>query len=187
MIIKDLNKQIRKCDKCKLSETRTHALCGEGNLNSNLIIIAQAPGETEDREGKMFIGPSGKVFKELLMQAGIDRKRIYITNLIKCMLPKYRKPKDEEIETCAQYLDKEIEIINPVIISALGYFSTRYIFEKYNIISELDFPDVCGKVFMIGNKKIIPLQHPTALLFNESLRDELVEEYKMMKRLFDKE
>jgi len=187
MRIKDLNEEIRTCSKCRLSETRTYALCGEGNLNAKLIIIAQAPGETEDREGKMFIGPSGKVFDELLMMVGIDRKRIYITNLIKCMLPKYRKPKLDEIETCVQYLDKELELINPVIISTLGYFTARYIFEKYNIASELDFPEVCGKIFMSRNKKFVPLQHPTALLFNDSLRDELFEEYKVMKRLLDKE
>ncbi len=187
MKIEELNEEIRRCSKCRLSETRTHALCGEGDLNAKLIIIAQAPGETEDREGKMFIGPSGKIFDELLMMVGIDRKRIYITNLIKCMLPKYRKPKLDEIETCVQYLDKELELINPVIISTLGYFAAKYIFEKYNIESELDFPEVCGKIFMIGHKKFVPLQHPTALLFNESLRDELVEEYKVVKRLLDKE
>lgn len=187
MKIKELNEKIRRCRKCRLSETRTHALCGEGDLDAKLIIIAQAPGETEDREGKMFIGPSGKVFDELLMMVGIDRKRIYITNLIKCMLPKYRKPKLDEIETCVQYLDKELELINPIIISTLGYFAARYIFEKYDIESELDFPEVCGKIFMTGDKKFVPLQHPTALLFNELLRDELVEEYKVMKRLLDEE
>jgi uracil-DNA glycosylase family 4 len=187
MKIKDLNEEIKTCTKCKLSETRMNALCGEGNLNAKLIIIAQAPGETEDKEGKMFIGPSGKVFDELLMMADIDRKGIYLTNLIKCMLPKYRKPKINEIETCAQYLDKELELINPVIISTLGYFTARYIFEKYDIVFELDFPDVFGKVFMAGDKKFVPLQHPTALLFNESLRDEMIEEYRVVKRLLEKE
>jgi DNA polymerase len=135
----------------------------------------------------MFIGPSGKVFDELLMMAGIDRKKIYITNLIKCMLPKYRKPRVDEIETCVQYLDKELELINPIIISTLGYFSTRYIFDKYNVESTLDFPEVCGKIFLSGDAKLVPLQHPTALLFKESLRDEMIEEYKVIKRLLDKE
>ena len=187
MSIKDLNEEIRICSKCRLSETRTNALCGEGNLNAEIIIIAQAPGEVEDKNGKMFIGPSGKIFDELLMMADIDRKDIYITNLIKCILPKYRKPKNDEIETCAQYLDKELELINPVIISTLGYFAARYIFEKYNIDTVLDFPNICGKIFQIGSKKIIPLHHPTALLFNESLRNELVGEYRMMKKALEEE
>ena len=178
-----MNQMIKACNKCRLSATKTNALCGEGNLNAKLMIIAQAPGETEDRDGKMFIGPSGKVFDELLMMAGIDRKNIYITNLVKCMLPKYRKPKLDEIETCAQYLDKEIELINPEVISTLGYFAARHIFERYNIESELDFPESCGKVFMSRDKKLVLLQHPTALLFNESLRDEMVDEYRVLNRL----
>ena len=151
------------------------------------MIIAQAPGEIEDQEGKMFIGPSGKIFDELLMMVGIDRKDIYITNLVKCMLPKYRKPKENEIETCAQYLDKELELIDPNIISTLGYFAAKYIFEKYDIASELDFPECYGKVFVADNKKLVPLQHPTTLLFNESLRDEIAQEYRVLKKLLEKE
>jgi len=121
-----LNKEIRKCNKCRLSETRINALCGEGNLNANLMLIAQAPGKNEDREGKMFIGPSGKVLDELLRMANIDRKEIYMTNLVKCMLPKYRKPKRDEIEICSKYLDKEIELINPALIAPLGHYATKY-------------------------------------------------------------
>jgi DNA polymerase len=87
MSIKDVNAEIKRCSRCRLSETRIHALCGEGNLSAKLMLIAQAPGENEDRSGTMFIGPSGKVLDELLKMNDIDRKNIYMTNLIKCMLP----------------------------------------------------------------------------------------------------
>ena len=84
-----------------------------GARTARLIIVAQAPGVNEDREGKMFIGPSGKILDEILKEVNINRREIYMTNLIKCMLPKYRKPKQDEIEICSDYLDKEIELINP--------------------------------------------------------------------------
>ena len=90
-----------------MTKTRTNVLCGEGNLYAELMLIAQAPGEQEDKEDKMFIGPSGKVLDGLLKSIRIDRKEIFMTNLIKCMLPKNREPKTDEIATCSQYLDRE--------------------------------------------------------------------------------
>lgn len=125
MEIEKFNKEIKKCSRCRLSETRINALCGEGNINAKLMLIAQAPGENEDREGKMFIGSSGKVLDELFKKANIDRKEIYMTNLIKCMLPKYRRPKQDEIEICSKYLDKEIALINPKTLVPLGIMQSN--------------------------------------------------------------
>jgi len=130
MKIDELNKRIKECKKCRLSETRMNAICGEGNLNAKIMLIAQAPGEKEDREGKMFVGPSGKVLDELLKSAGISRQAIYMTNLIKCMLPKYRRPKQDEIKVCSYYLNEEIKLINLKILVPLGYYATYYIFQN---------------------------------------------------------
>jgi len=83
------------------------------------------------------------------------------------MLPKYRKPKQDEIKTCSQYLEKEMKLIDPAVISPLGYYATRYIFEKYGIAmpeTKPEFPKICGKLFLYGGKKIFPLPHPAALL-----------------------
>jgi uracil-DNA glycosylase family 4 len=82
MRIEDINAEIQRCTRCRLSETRIHALCGEGNLSATLMLVAQAPGEKEDQSGTMFIGPSGKVLDELLKMAHIDRNHIYMTNLV---------------------------------------------------------------------------------------------------------
>jgi len=185
MKIEDLNREIRQCHKCRLSETRINAVCGEGNLNAKIMLIAQAPGEKEDKEGKMFIGPSGKVLNELLMATGVKRSNLYMTNLIKCMLPKYRKPKQDEIIACSDYLDKEIESINPKVLVLLGHFATKYIFEKYS----LDLPDkkelhkIYGKLFLSNDKKILPLQHPAALLYSPQIRDEMEKNYRKLKVL----
>jgi DNA polymerase len=185
-LIEDLNHEIRGCNKCKLAETRTNTLSGEGNLRAKLMLIAQAPGENEDREGRMFIGPSGKVLDEILAIIHIDRKEIYMTNLIKCVLPRNRRPRPEEIEICSQYLDREIEVINPRMLASLGYYATRYVFEKYAIAlpSKLEFHGVCGKVLEAGDKEILPLQHPAALLYNSSIKGEMVQDYSKMRIVF---
>ena len=174
-----LNEEIQKCCKCRLCETRRNVLCGEGNLNAKLILIAQAPGENEDREGKMFIGPSGKVLDDLLIMAEINRKEIYMTNLVKCMLPNYRKPKQDEIKICSIYLNEEIELVNPKILIPLGYFASKYIFEKYalSLLSRTESHKVYGKLFWTKGRKILPLQHPAALLHNNPLKEEIIRNY----------
>jgi len=136
-----LNGEIKNCRKCSLSESRTNVICGEGKLDAKLMLIAQAPGEQEDIAGRMFIGPSGKVLDELLKSANLNRDEFYMTNLIKCMLPRYRRPKEDEIEMCSWYLDREIELINPRVLVPLGYYATRYIFRKYalQLTSRKDF------------------------------------------------
>ena len=128
-----LNYQIRSCKKCGLHTTRKHALVGEGNINANIMFVALSPGAKEDVQNKMFVGPSGKVFNKLLYAAGIDRNRVFMTNLVKCILPGNRKPKVDEIESCSLFLNDEIAIIQPKIIVPLGYYATSYIFQKYNI------------------------------------------------------
>jgi uracil-DNA glycosylase family 4 len=185
-LIDDLNQEIRTCNKCKLAETRTNALCGEGNLRAKLMLIAQAPGQNEDREGTMFIGPSGKVLDEILGIIHIDRKEIYMTNLVKCVLPKNRRPRSEEIENCSRYLDREIEVVNPRMLASLGYYATRYVLEKYALAlpPKVEFPGVCGKALQAGDKEILPLQHPAALLYNSSIKGEMVENYSKMRAVF---
>ena len=185
MKIDELKKRIKECEECRLAETRINALCGEGKLDAKLMLIAQAPGEKEDREGKMFIGPSGKVLDELLNAAGISRQEIYMTNLVKCMLPKYRKPKQDEIEACSNYLNKEIELINPKILVPLGYYANRYIFEKYDISlpPKIEFSSVYSKLFLAGDKKILPLPHPAVLLYNPDFKQDVIKSYRKLKIL----
>ena len=179
--IAKLNKKIRCCEKCRLHETRKNALCGERNTDSRMMLIAQAPGEKEDLAGKMFIGPSGKKFDELLLKANISRNEIYITHLIKCRLPKNRKPKQDEIQTCSEYLNKEIILIEPEVIVPLGYHATRYIFQKFGI--DLNSPKIFGKLYYAQDKKFYPLQHPAALCYGDSLLEEMTKNYKKLKVL----
>jgi len=177
--INNLNNKIRKCTKCRLNETRIKAICGEGNLNAKIILVAQAPGIEEDKVGKMFIGPSGIILDELLTTNNIDRDDLYMTNLIKCMLPKYRKPKKDEIKICSKYLDEEIELIDPFFLIPLGHYATEYLFKKYdlNIPSKKDFFKLYGKLVLADNRKILPLQHPATVVYNPNLKNILINNY----------
>lgn len=183
--LRELNQEIKNCRKCRLWLTRTHALPGEGNIQSKMVLVAQAPGYTEDGEGRMFVGPSGKKLDELFAEVGVDRREIFMTNILRCMLPNYRRPRRNEIEACTPFLDKEIELINPKIIGTLGYVAAKYIFKRYSINDELKFPDVCGEVFSVKDKKIIPLRHPAAPLYDDSVYKEMVKNYGKLGILLD--
>jgi uracil-DNA glycosylase family 4 len=179
-----LKEEIKTCDKCSLFKTRKNSLPGEGNTKSRVMLVAQAPGEKEDAEGRMFVGPTGKKLDELLGKLGIKRESLYLTNLVKCMLPDYRKPRPEEIEACSEYLDKEIELVDPEIISPLGYYATQYICKKYNY----PIPDekekqrkLYGKLFLTQKKKIYPLTHPTALVFDKTDKEKITRDYAKLK------
>ena len=115
-----LNCQIRSCERCSLSVTRKHALTGEGNIDARIMFVALSPEAKEDLTNQMFIGPSRQVLNKLLRAAGIKRDLVFMTNLVKCMLPKNRKPKTSEIEHCSHYLDEELSIIQPEVIVPLG-------------------------------------------------------------------
>ncbi len=179
----ELNEQIKICQKCSLSQTRQNALCGEGNLHARIMLIALSPGKTEDTENQMFIGPSGKVIDRLLDAAGIDRKLVFMTNLVKCHLPKNRRPKIREIENCSSFVDSEISIIQAKVIVPLGFYATRYILSKFG--SELpssrkDYATLFGTLILSQNQKILPLTHPSALLYKPSLEPETTTKYQIL-------
>jgi len=181
-----LNYQIRACERCRLSVTRKHALIGEGDINSRIMFIALSPGAKEDIQNRMFVGPSGEVFNKLLCEAEIDRKSVYMTNLIKCILPKNRRPKMDEIESCSNFLNEEITIIQPEIIVPLGYYSTRTILTKYHInpfSEEMTFKNINGQLLTLNEMKVFPLTHPSALLYNPSFETETIKKYKKLKSL----
>ena len=179
-----LNYQIRVCERCSLSVTRKHALTGEGNIDARIMFVALSPGVKEDSQNRMFVGPSGQVFNKLLHAAEIDRELVFMTNLVKCMLPNNRKPTMDEIELCSEFLDEEISIIQPEVIVPLGSYSTRAILTKYHTdpqSTEMSFTNINGKLLSINNKKIFPLSHPAALLYNPSFEPDTIEKYKKLK------
>ena len=181
-----LNYQIRACKKCSLYATRKHALTGEGNISASLLFVALSPGAKENVENRMFIGPSGQVFNKLLLAAEIDRSLVFMTNLVKCMLPGNRKPSINEIESCSSFLDDEIAIIRPQIIVPLGYFATLSILIKYHAdhsAPEMSFKNINGQLLTLEGVKIFPLTHPSALLYNPAYIEGTTRNYKKLKSL----
>jgi uracil-DNA glycosylase len=180
ILLENLNRRIKRCKSCHLSETREHALVGEGNPDSRLMLIALSPGKEENIADRMFVGPSGKVLDRLFKAIAIDRQSVYMTNLIKCMLPKNRKPKTIEIAACRQYIDEEIAIIHPPVLVPLGYYATRYVLQKYHSeisASHQAIRQIYGKLLYEGNQKIYPLYHPASVIYNPGYEPESIRLY----------
>lgn len=188
-LLNSLNQRIRTCTDCGLAVTRQHAICGEGDRLSGVMLIAQAPGNVEDKSGRMFVGPSGKILNDLLKSAGIRRDEVYMTNMIKCYIPKCRRPSKNEIEQCTKHLENEIGIVKPKIIVPLGFHATRYLFNKnqLNLPASKQYHTLFGKLFTSTGYIILPLRHPTALLFNPQKRLQMLDNYSRLRNLIDKE
>jgi DNA polymerase len=184
--LKTLNQAIRACTRCRLAETRIHALCGEGPPDADLLLVAQAPGRVEDREGRMFIGPSGQVLDKLLQSAAIDREAVYMTNLVKCMLPKYRRPKADEIASCSRWLEVELALIHPTVVASLGFFATRFLFGRYGLAlpPKAEFSSLYGRRVAVGDTILLPLQHPAAVLYNPAIKAVMVRNYRLLGEIF---
>ncbi len=181
-----LSKRIRDCKACVLAQTRTHALPGAGNDQARLMIIAQAPGDQEDLEQRHFIGPSGQVFDQLLSHAHVSRNDLFLTNLLKCRLPKNRRPKQREIEACLPFLQEEVEIVDPEILVPLGFYATRSVL----ILNNIQFPQAksdsaqfFGRLFWQGQKKVYPLPHPASLLYSPSFQTQAEQQYAKLRVL----
>jgi len=179
---------IRECKKCPLYKTKKNYVLGEGSKNPEVMFVGEAPGKTEDKEGKPFVGKAGKSFRKMLEEVGLDKEKIYITNILKCRPPQNRNPKDSEITACLDNLKKEIKELEPKIIVCLGRIATNTIFNITGLTGHLysnrPMKDLHGKIFqgvltIISDgticKKIlvIPLYHPAVSLYKPEKRAEL--------------
>lgn len=185
-IMRDIQAELLTCRRCRLAGTRTHAIPGEGRLDARLLLIAQAPGKQEDQEGRMFVGPSGPIIDELLQGAGLSRGDVYMTNLVKCHLPKNRRPRQDEIVACTPYLAREIAAVQPAVLVPLGFYATRHIldcFQASRPSARADFRNLYGRLTLAGDQKIYPLPHPSALLHDRSFKPFMVKAYQKLRVL----
>ncbi len=164
---------------------------GEGNHTAEVLFVGEAPGENEAKTGRPFCGRAGQILDELLESADISRQDTYVTNIVKDRPPKNRDPLPDEIALYAPYLDRQIEIIKPKVIAALGRFSMQYVMNRYGLEWELGPISVLhGKVFETQiddvKVKVIPLYHPAAAIYNQELKSTLMEDFKILKLLQSK-
>ncbi len=177
--------ELPECRRCELHKTRQNVVSGEGNRTARIFFVAQAPGRDEDAKGKMFTGPSGEVLDELLSRIPLDRKDVYMSNLLKCFLPKCRKPRNREMETCFYYLSAELQEVKPHIIIPLGFHVTRFLFSKFGleVPNSIEIRKVFGHLFLARNYAILPLRHPSAVVHNRKRMDELSKNYRKISQL----
>lgn len=160
----EAERQARVCTKCRLHESRTNVVFGEGDIKSPVIFVGEGPGEVEDSTGRPFVGPAGQKLTEILESAGISRESVYIGNMVLCRPPGNRTPQKDEIETCWPYLEAQIRHIKPKIIVALGNVPTQYLLKTTEGITNLR-----GKFFPWKDGiEIYCMFHPSYLLRNPS-------------------
>lgn len=183
--LKLLEDEIRGCVKCPLHKSRTNPVPGEGSRKSGLMFVGEAPGFNEDRQGRPFVGAAGKLLTELIEDIlGLRRDEVYITNVVKCRPPHNRDPLPEEIEACAPYLERQVSILRPKVIVALGRHSALHFLSKAGIGAE-GIMAVRGRFYRIryagASLEVFPTLHPAAALYNPGNRDVIVEDFKRLK------
>jgi len=177
------------CKKCPLSKTRKNAVPGEGNPNSQIMFIGEAPGYWEDIKGKPFVGDAGKFLDTLLSEIGFSREDVFIGNILKCRPPKNREPQPNEIQTCTPYLERQILAIQPKFIVTLGNHSTAYIFSK----AKLPFNSITQTHGKFHEASILGLQvtifptfHPAAAIYHPKYKQQITNDFKKLKQELQK-
>jgi uracil-DNA glycosylase family 4 len=173
----EIEKDINNCTKCELSAFRKHAITGDGVHGADIMLIGEAPGADEDEQGKPFVGRSGKLLMQMLVNIGISRdKNLYITNTLKCRPPENRNPKPSESEACKSYLDRQIELHNPKVIILVGNFACKYFLGKQAAISKIH-----GTFIEHNGRTLFPVFHPAAILRNPKLKPIAIEDFEKLK------
>lgn len=157
-----LKKAIGDCKRCRLSQSRTNIVFGEGNPNASLMLIGEAPGREEDIHARPFVGEAGRLLTRLIEKMGFKREDVYITNVVKCRPPMNRDPQKDEIDRCINFVEKQIEIINPEVIMSLGRISTMALIGDMG--SKLT--SIRGNFFNYKGIPLMPTFHPAYLLRN---------------------
>lgn len=168
------------------TENKYFPVIGEGNHNANIMVIGEAPGKNEAMTGKPFCGASGKILNELLASIGLERKNIYVTNIVKDRPPENRDPTPEEIELYGPFLDRQIDIIQPKVIATLGRFSMNYIIQKFDPLFNTPISKAHGQEIKVqasyGEITVLPLYHPAAAIYNQHLKSTLQEDFQHLKK-----
>ena len=172
--------KIKECQECELHEGRTRFVFGSGNAAAELMFVGEAPGKNEDLQGLPFVGRAGKILDDLLGSIDMNRKEVFIANVLKCRPPGNRDPKIDEISTCKEYLFEQIDIIDPKVICTLGKYSTQLILDTSHGITGLR-----GKVFNRDGRTILPINHPAAVLYTPSRIEILQKDFMRIKDLLD--
>ena len=151
--------EVKGCTRCRLSETRTQTVFGEGDPDAKIFFIGEGPGENEDLKGRPFVGRAGDLLNKMIAGMGLRREEVFIANIVKCRPPGNRQPAPDEVETCTPYLVRQLEIIRPPVIVTLGLPAAKYMLE-----SKLSMGRLRGVWHNWRGIKLMPTFHPAYLL-----------------------
>lgn len=176
----ELYENIHDCQKCSLGATRNKFVFGTGNPNADLMLIGEAPGAEEDKQGIPFVGRAGKLLTDILKAINFEREEVYIANILKCRPPNNRDPLPSERELCEPYLFKQIELIKPKIILCLGKVASNVLLRKNDSLTKLR-----GDVHDLNGIKTMVTYHPAALLRNPHWKKGTWEDVQKVRKLYD--
>ena len=159
----ELRTRVASCSLCRLCETRTRTVFGQGALNTPLVLVGEGPGADEDREGLAFVGRAGQLLTQILRAAGIDRDSAFITNVVKCRPPNNRVPTQEEMLRCGDFLEAQLLLLRPRVLVCLGNTPAKWILKTSEGITALR-----GRWFDWRGIQVFPMFHPSYLLRNDS-------------------
>jgi uracil-DNA glycosylase family 4 len=180
-LLKDLHESLVGCRLCGLSEGRTNVVFGSGAADADLALVGEAPGYNEDLQAEPFVGAAGRFLDELLKDIlGIDRRDIYIANVLKCRPPDNRDPSAVEIDTCKPFLLRQLEIIQPVVVGTMGNFATKTLTGRREGITRLK-----RKAIRVDRIFVFPIYHPAAALHRGDLYDEVRQDFKALKEFLE--
>jgi DNA polymerase len=175
-----LRQEILECTLCPLSESRTQAVPGEGPQNATLVILGEAPGRSEDLQGRPFVGAAGKLLTELLKGAGIDRSAVFITNTVKCRPPDNRPPTPREREICSPFLQRLLQLVKPKVLCLAGRVPAETILDTRVRMSASH-----GKQFEREGQTYYVIYHPAAGLYTRRLLPVMQQDMSKLKSLLD--
>ncbi len=171
-------------------KNKVFPVIGEGSHYAEIMFIGEAPGKNEALKGRPFCGNAGKKLDELLSTINIKRENVYITNIVKDRPPENRDPLPDEIKSYASFLDRQINIIKPLVIACLGRFSSHYILKKFDLEREIKpIGQIRGNIYNAdsdyGKIKIICLFHPASIIYDSRKKEILISDFKKIKELID--
>ncbi len=153
------------CELCPLSKTRTRAVPGEGPTDAEVFVVGEGPGRNEDAQGKPFVGAAGRQLDGLLGAAGLERGRVFITNIVKCRPPENRRPARGEADACEGYLRRQLALVRPRVVVLLGDSALKRFLPDEGLATSH------GRLLEAGGLSLFPTYHPAAMIYNRSLEE----------------
>ena len=180
MALDDIAATVRQCSKCVLCRERANAVPGEGPADARLVVVGEGPGATEDETGRPFVGRAGKLLAEILAAIELPREQVFICNVVKCRPPENRKPQQDEIDACVPYLYRQLDLIRPKVILAMGNTAAETLLQTRQSLGSLR-----GRVHQFRGVPLVVTYHPAALLRNPHWKKPTWDDVRIARQLVD--